>query len=50
LGGRKLIAPEDIRVRPTSDRIRQALFNILRHKDFGIGFALEDAAVADHHR
>jgi 16S rRNA (guanine966-N2)-methyltransferase len=47
LGGRKLIAPEDIRVRPTSDRIRQALFNILRHKDFGIGFALEDAAVAD---
>ena len=47
LGGRKLIAPEDISVRPTSDRSRQAIFNILRHKDFGIGFELEGAAVAD---
>jgi 16S rRNA (guanine966-N2)-methyltransferase len=34
-------------VRPTSDRTRQAIFNMLQHKDFGIGFALEDAAVAD---
>ncbi len=47
LGGRKLIAPEDISVRPTSDRSRQAIFNILRHKDFGIGFELEGAVVAD---
>ncbi|MEY4965593.1 MAG: putative methyltransferase with SAM-dependent methyltransferase domain [Pseudomonadota bacterium] len=47
LGGRRLIAPEDVSVRPTSDRSRQAIFNILRHKDFGIGFALEGAAVAD---
>lgn len=47
LGGRRLVAPEDIRVRPTSDKTRQAIFNILAHKDFGIGFALEGVAVAD---
>jgi 16S rRNA (guanine966-N2)-methyltransferase len=47
LRGRRLVAPEDIRVRPTSDRTRQAIFNILRHKDFGIGFSLESAAVLD---
>ena len=34
-------------MRPTSDRTRQAIFNMLRHKDFGIGFALEGAAVLD---
>jgi 16S rRNA (guanine966-N2)-methyltransferase len=34
-------------VRPTSDRTRQAIFNMLRHKDFGIDFALEGAAVLD---
>jgi 16S rRNA (guanine966-N2)-methyltransferase len=47
LGGRRLIAPEDARVRPTSDRTRQAIFNILEHRDFGMGFTLENAAVAD---
>ena len=46
-GGRRLAAPGDARVRPTSDRVRQALFNILAHNDFGIGFALESAAVCD---
>jgi 16S rRNA (guanine966-N2)-methyltransferase len=46
-GGRRLVAPDDNRVRPTSDRIRQAIFNMLRHNDFGIGFALEGAAVLD---
>jgi len=46
-GGRVLTAPEDARVRPTSDRVRQALFNILAHNDFGIGFTLEGAAVID---
>lgn len=46
-GGRMLVAPGDRRVRPTADRTRQALFNILRHHDFGIGFTLEGAAVAD---
>jgi 16S rRNA (guanine966-N2)-methyltransferase len=47
LGGRKLIAPEDARVRPTSDKVRQAMFNILAHNDFGGGFALEGARTAD---
>jgi 16S rRNA (guanine966-N2)-methyltransferase len=47
LGGRRLVAPDDSRVRPTSDRTRQAIFNILEHRDFGIGFTLENAAVAD---
>jgi len=47
LGGRRLVTPDDARVRPTSDRTRQAIFNMLRHKDFGIGFALEGAAVLD---
>jgi 16S rRNA (guanine966-N2)-methyltransferase len=47
LGGRRLVAPDDARVRPTSDRTRQAIFNILEHRDFGIGFTLENAAVAD---
>jgi len=45
LGGRRLVAPEDGRVRPTSDKIRQAVFNILRHN--GFGFTLENAAVID---
>lgn len=47
LGGRRLVTPDDISVRPTSDRTRQAIFNMLRHKDFGIGFELEGATVAD---
>jgi 16S rRNA (guanine966-N2)-methyltransferase len=45
--GRQLAAPRDISVRPTSDRTRQAIFNMLRHKDFGIGFTLEGARVLD---
>lgn len=47
LGGRVLVAPEDAAVRPTSDKVRQAVFNMLAHKDFGIGFALEGARVID---
>jgi len=47
LGGRKLIAPEDNRVRPTSDKVRQAVFNILTHNDFGIGFSLDGARTID---
>jgi 16S rRNA (guanine966-N2)-methyltransferase len=47
LGGRRLVAPDDARVRPTSDRTRQAIFNILEHRDFEIGFTLENIAVAD---
>jgi 16S rRNA (guanine966-N2)-methyltransferase len=47
LGGRRLVAPDDIQVRPTSDRTRQAIFNILQHNDFGTGFSLEGATVLD---
>ncbi len=45
-GGRVLIAPDDRRVRPTSDKVRQALFNILEHRDFGV-FTLEEARAID---
>jgi len=44
-GGRTLAAPRDARVRPTSDKVRQAIFNILLHNDFGL--TLEGARVAD---
>lgn len=47
LRGRALVAPDDTRIRPTSDRVRQAIFNILLHNDFGIGFSLEGAKVID---
>lgn len=47
LGGRSLAAPPDNRVRPTSDKVRQAIFNILAHQDFGDGFALDGARVVD---
>ncbi len=46
-GGRALIAPLDARVRPTSDKVRQAIFNILLHHDFGAEFSLEGARAAD---
>ncbi|MDA7947329.1 MAG: 16S rRNA (guanine(966)-N(2))-methyltransferase RsmD [Hyphomicrobiaceae bacterium] len=43
--GRALTAPKDQTTRPTSDRVREAIFNILTH---GIdGFALEGARVLD---
>jgi 16S rRNA (guanine966-N2)-methyltransferase len=45
--GRRLVTPDDGRVRPTSDRTRQAIFNMLIHRDFGVDFTLEGAAVAD---
>jgi 16S rRNA (guanine966-N2)-methyltransferase len=44
---RSLVAPEDARVRPTSDKVRQAIFNILEHNDFGGGFTLQGARVGD---
>lgn len=47
LRGRALAAPADERVRPTSDKVRQAVFNILSHHDFGTGFALDGARAAD---
>ncbi|MFV0295700.1 MAG: 16S rRNA (guanine(966)-N(2))-methyltransferase RsmD [Hyphomicrobiaceae bacterium] len=45
LRGRPLATPKDDRTRPTSDRVREAMFNILTH---GIdGFGLEGARVLD---
>ena len=46
-GGRQLAPPPDMRVRPTSDKARQAIFNILMHRDFGVNFTLDGAKVAD---
>jgi 16S rRNA (guanine966-N2)-methyltransferase len=46
-GGRALGAPKDARVRPTADKTRQAIFNILQHNDFACGFSLDGARVAD---
>jgi 16S rRNA (guanine966-N2)-methyltransferase len=34
--GRGLIAPEGVNVRPTTDRVREAIFNILDHSDPGL--------------
>ena len=46
--GRQLAAPEGGTVRPTSDRAREALFNILAHRDFGKGLnAVQGATVLD---
>jgi 16S rRNA (guanine966-N2)-methyltransferase len=45
--GLSLASPKDDRVRPTSDRVREALFNVLMHNDFGSGFKIEGARVLD---
>lgn len=46
-GGRTLKAPADMRVRPTSDKVRQAVFNILLHHEFSGGWTLVGAGVVD---
>jgi 16S rRNA (guanine966-N2)-methyltransferase len=46
LKGRPLAAPSDLAVRPTSDKVRQAVFNILEHGDLA-PFALQGARVID---
>ena len=33
--GRRLKAPDGRKLRPTSERVREALFNIIGHRDFG---------------
>ena len=43
--GRRLVAPQGHDIRPTSDRVREALFNLLAHSLDWAG--LEDACVAD---
>ena len=45
--GRKLLAPPGTAVRPTSERARAALFNILAHGRFGPRPIYEDARVLD---
>ncbi len=45
--GLSLATPKDARVRPTSDRVREALFNVLAHNDFGVGFTVDGARVLD---
>ena len=44
LGGRTLAAPKSQNVRPTSDRLRESLFNILTH---GYDGAIAGARVLD---
>ncbi len=38
LRGRALAAPEGRDVRPTADRVRESVFNILAHRDGGVDF------------
>ncbi len=45
LRGRRLIAPPDQRIRPSSDRLREALFNILNNYDGPDGRGLPAGAV-----
>lgn len=47
LKGRLLHTPNGLNVRPTSDKVRQAIFNVLEHHNFGEMFALEKARVID---
>jgi 16S rRNA (guanine966-N2)-methyltransferase len=42
--GRKLISPQNGSIRPTSDKVRESIFNILEHK-FGVDFT--NARVCD---
>lgn len=45
--GRRLAAPEGEATRPTSDRARQALFDVLTHAPFAGRAVLHDARVLD---
>src|SRR5688572_22326235 len=45
--GRTLAAPGDAALRPTSDKVRQAIFNIIEHAAFASDFTLQDARVID---
>lgn len=42
--GRRIVAPSGTGTRPTTDRVRESLFNILSHRD---GFAFDGARVID---
>ena len=45
--GRTLVAPPGATTRPTADRVRQALFDMLLHAPWGGRAAIEGAAVLD---
>lgn len=45
--GRKLAAPDGLTTRPTAERVRQALFDMLWHAPWAGRAAVEDAAVLD---
>lgn len=45
--GRLIEAPPDGAIRPTTDRVRESLFNRLMHGAAGSGIALQGAKVAD---
>lgn len=45
--GRTLIAPPGLDTRPTADRVRQALFDILMHASWAGRALIEDAVVMD---
>jgi 16S rRNA (guanine966-N2)-methyltransferase len=45
--GRALKAPGAAGLRPTSDKVRQAIFNIIEHAELAAGFELEGARVID---
>lgn len=45
--GKTLMAPKGLDTRPTSDRVRQALFNILEHASWGKNPLIKDACVLD---
>lgn len=47
LRGRALVSPADASIRPTSDRVRESIFNILVHHDFGVSVSLNGARVLD---
>src|SRR5256885_13855599 len=45
--GRTLVAPQDASIRPTSDKVRQAIFNLLEHHPDLHDFSLAGARVVD---
>ncbi len=45
--GRRLVAPAGEATRPTADRVRQALFDMLMHAGWGGRAVIEDAVVLD---
>ena len=47
LRGRVLIGPGAAKLRPTSDKVRQAIFNLLEHHPALAGFSLHGARVLD---